>query len=255
MTPLDVPAVGWLVPWLTVSAVAVAVGWTVRAATGRDFPAREAYRAAVLAAVAGGLGGAALHALVHGAWGGQSVFGVFAGGAVAGAAYLRLRGLPILDFADAAAPGVALGYAVARVGCFLNGDDFGVRTGGWGVSYPAGTEAWADHVVRGWIPADAGASLPVVPVQLLLAGAGVAIFAGLYRSRLRPGAAVAVAASAYAGVRFLTEPLRQDFAPVAGSLSLPQILSLALLVAAVAGWGAGRRRHRRLEPARATGAV
>ena len=34
---------------------------------------------------------------------------------------LRLRGLPVLRYADVAAPSVALGEAITRIGCFLNG--------------------------------------------------------------------------------------------------------------------------------------
>ena len=38
-----------------------------------------------------------------------------------GSARAGLRGLPVLRYADVAAPSVALGEAITRIGCFLNG--------------------------------------------------------------------------------------------------------------------------------------
>jgi phosphatidylglycerol:prolipoprotein diacylglycerol transferase len=200
-----------------------------------------------LAALAGGLlAGHALFAATHGVppspewlrfWGGQSVFGVLAGGTLAAGVWLHAHRLPLLRYADAAAPAVAIGYAVARLGCLLQGDDFGVvTTCPWGITYPAGTEAWAAHASRGWIPPEAAASLPVVPVQLLLAVAGVAAAVAALRAAPRrtgavPGSSMGAVALIFGMARFAAEPLRDDFTPVAGPLSLPQALALAAAIA------------------------
>lgn len=224
---------------LAALAVVLAAAYALRRAPARGLDAREAYRAWLCAALGGMCGGHALFLLAHGGlraaewlsfWsGGQSVFGVLAGGALCGGAYLAARRLPVPDYADLSATAAALGYAVARTGCFLNGDDFGVPAAlPWAVRYPPGTDAWAEHAARGWIGADAAASLAVHPVQLYLAAAALGIFLFLHGRTLPRGAAMGIAALAYGAARFALEPLRGDFIAVAGPFSLPQIFALAL---------------------------
>ena len=63
---------------------------------------------------------------------------------VSGLAYLRLRGLPVLRYADVVAPSVALGEGLTRVGCFLNGCCFGTACElPWAVRFPPGSAAAA----------------------------------------------------------------------------------------------------------------
>jgi phosphatidylglycerol:prolipoprotein diacylglycerol transferase len=55
---------------------------------------------------------------------------------------LKRKGIPFLKFMDVSAPGVSLGYAIARIGCFLNGCCFGLPTGvPWGMRFPLGALA------------------------------------------------------------------------------------------------------------------
>ena len=55
---------------------------------------------------------------------------------------LRLRGLPVLRYADVAAPSVALGEGITRIGCFLNGCCGGTACGlAWCVRFPDGSAA------------------------------------------------------------------------------------------------------------------
>ncbi|HYH82810.1 MAG TPA: prolipoprotein diacylglyceryl transferase family protein [Longimicrobium sp.] len=226
-------------------AVVLAAAYALRRAPDRGLDGGELHRAWLCAALGGVAGGHALFLATHGGgsaaewarvWsGGQSVFGVLAGAALCGAGYLAARRLPVLGYADLSACAAALGYAVARAGCFLNGDDFGVPSAlPWAVRFTPGTDAWAAHAARGWIGADAGASLPVHPVQLYLAGAGLGIFLYLHRRRLPRGAALGVASLAYGAARFSLEPLRDDFHPVAGPFSLPQLFALALAAGGIA---------------------
>jgi phosphatidylglycerol:prolipoprotein diacylglycerol transferase len=71
--------------------------------------------------------------------GGLSWFGGLAGGVLAGWLYMRWRRLPVLGVLAAATPGLALGHAVGRIGCFLVGDDYGSPTHlPWGVAFPQG---------------------------------------------------------------------------------------------------------------------
>ena len=66
-------------------------------------------------------------------------YGGFILGAIAVIWMIRHRRLPAWPLADATAPGLAIGYAVGRIGCFLVGDDYGRPTDlPWGVAFPVG---------------------------------------------------------------------------------------------------------------------
>jgi phosphatidylglycerol:prolipoprotein diacylglycerol transferase len=69
--------------------------------------------------------------------GGMSYFGGFGGGALAGLWLARRRRLNLWQVADLAAPSLALGYAIARLGCFAAGCCYGRPTHlPWGVQFP-----------------------------------------------------------------------------------------------------------------------
>jgi phosphatidylglycerol---prolipoprotein diacylglyceryl transferase len=60
--------------------------------------------------------------------------------------YVRSKKIPFLQICDAAAPSLAIGYGIARVGCHLSGDgDYGVPVSEfaswvpWGTNYAKGT--------------------------------------------------------------------------------------------------------------------
>jgi phosphatidylglycerol:prolipoprotein diacylglycerol transferase len=70
-----------------------------------------------------------------------------------------------LQFADIGAPGLMLGQAIGRIGCFFNGDAYGAPTKAWyGVVYQPGTPAY-----RVW------GNTPLVPAELFEAGLDLAI--------------------------------------------------------------------------------
>ncbi len=177
---------------------------------------------------------------------GKSFCGGLIGGALAAAVYLLARRQSVARYGDVLVTGLALGYAIGRIGCFFNGCDFGVRTDlPWGIHYPPGTEPYADHLVRGWIQPEAASSLTVHPVQLYAALCGALIFCVLVRAKpTMPGLRLVQFALLYGVYRFPMELLRGDFKPFLGPLSVPQVVSLALLVAGAAGWW-GLRSSRR----------
>src|SRR5687767_10892054 len=71
--------------------------------------------------------------------GGLSWFGGFIGGIGTGLWMLRRKRLPIVRTLAAAAPALAVGQAIGRVGCFLVGDDYGSPSGlPWAVAFPDG---------------------------------------------------------------------------------------------------------------------
>jgi phosphatidylglycerol:prolipoprotein diacylglycerol transferase len=66
-------------------------------------------------------------------------YGGLMGGALAGILSARYYGISARDFSQAAAPSLALGQALGRIGCFLVGDDYGKVTDvPWAVSFPKG---------------------------------------------------------------------------------------------------------------------
>ena len=79
--------------------------------------------------------------------GGLSWFGGLAGGILVGLLAARRRRLPLVSLLAAAAPALAVGQAIGRVGCFLVGDDYGRPTSlPWGVAFPRGLPPTLDRV-------------------------------------------------------------------------------------------------------------
>jgi phosphatidylglycerol---prolipoprotein diacylglyceryl transferase len=151
--------------------------------------------------------------------GGLSWFGGFAGGVLAGLVVMRLKRLPPIATLAAATPGLAIGHAIGRIGCFLVGDDYGHPTTlPWGVAFPQGLP-----------PTD----VPVHPTQLYEAAALVPIFLLLLRLRKqgRPDTEVLGSYLVLAGAtRFAIEFLRVD-RRVLGILSVAHVAALAAIVA------------------------
>ena len=58
--------------------------------------------------------------------------------------YARVKKIPLLKLLDLIMPGGALGYAIARIGCFLNDCCFGLPTKmPWGLEFPFGSLAYS----------------------------------------------------------------------------------------------------------------
>jgi phosphatidylglycerol:prolipoprotein diacylglycerol transferase len=69
--------------------------------------------------------------------GGLVIYGGFFGAALGFLAFVRKHGLPVLAMADLIAPSLAIGLALGRIGCFLNGCCYGGQTDWpWAVTFP-----------------------------------------------------------------------------------------------------------------------
>ena len=69
--------------------------------------------------------------------GGLVAYGGMIGGFLASWYGCRKRKIPLLQWADVVAPGVVLGTAITRMGCFLFGCDYGGRTNlPWAIRFP-----------------------------------------------------------------------------------------------------------------------
>jgi phosphatidylglycerol:prolipoprotein diacylglycerol transferase len=175
-----------------------------------------------------------------------AVLGAFAGAAAAA----RALGMPLGAFADVLALPAGVGVAIARLGCFLHGCCFGRPTSAWwGVSFPPESWAFRQQAALGLVERDAPRSLPVVPLQLLFAAAGLAIAVFLaFRRRSRPGEAALVFAFLFAVTSGALEMLRDErlFRVFWGPFPQLAWVSWGIAVASLAALGrAGAQRQAR----------
>jgi|SaaInlStandDraft_6_1057023.scaffolds.fasta_scaffold51012_2 phosphatidylglycerol---prolipoprotein diacylglyceryl transferase len=81
--------------------------------------------------------------------GGFVFFGGAIGALVATAVYIRIKKMIFLKWADLFAPVFALGYAIGRFGCFLNGCCFGAQCDlPWAVQFPSHQQHYSSLVDR-----------------------------------------------------------------------------------------------------------
>jgi len=112
--------------------------------------------------------------------GGLVAYGGMIGGFLASVYCCRKRKIPLLQWADVAAPSVVLGTAITRVGCLLFGCDFGARSNlPWAIKFPQGSPAWNRHVALYGLGRDALQSFPVHPTQVYESLVGLFLFAML----------------------------------------------------------------------------
>jgi phosphatidylglycerol:prolipoprotein diacylglycerol transferase len=146
---------------------------------------------------------------------------VFYGGAAAAIAvafvFARRERWSAWVLGDVFAPGLAIGHAFGRLGCFAAGCCFGKTTdGALGVSFPRGSVAFEQLGQVGALAPAASFTPPLHPSQLYEEGGETLLFALLLalrpRLRTRPGALVLLYAACYALLRFAVELTRGDFA-------------------------------------------
>ncbi|MDH3455247.1 MAG: prolipoprotein diacylglyceryl transferase [Gemmatimonadota bacterium] len=213
----------------------------------------------VVAAVIGGLLGAKLWYVAL--YGLDTLFAraglVWYGGLVGGTAAVLLNGwrlkIPTRFTLELAAPGLAVGYALGRVGCFLVQDDYGIPTAlPWGVRFPQGLppstarnlSAWGIDVPAGSAPFDV---LAVHPTQLYETAAMLFAFWLLWRLRNHArgtGWLFALYLMLAGTERFLVEFIRAKDDRFLGSFTLAQGTAVTAIVIGVvlAAYFAGQPR-------------
>jgi phosphatidylglycerol:prolipoprotein diacylglycerol transferase len=149
---------------------------------------------------------------------GLTWYGGAIGGAIAVIAWAKWRGILNPGLLDLAAPALAIGYAIGRVGCQLSGDgDYGKAWDGpWAMAYPDGT-----------VPIDE--TVHPTPIYETLAMASIAIVLWGLRDRFRPGVLFALYLFLAGLERFAVEFLRRND-DVALGLTQAQLLSLAMML-------------------------
>jgi phosphatidylglycerol---prolipoprotein diacylglyceryl transferase len=199
----------------------------------------------VFAALVGGIVGSRIdylvqnwdkvsHDLVGNLFSGSGL--VWYGGAVGGAIgvllWARRRQWAGLVLLDVTAVPLALGYAIGRIGCQLSGDgDYGIASNvPWAMSYPDGTVPTTQEVHP-------------TPVYETLAMGLVALLLWRWRDRFRPGGLFGLYLVLAGLERLLVEFIRRNDEVVAG-LTLPQLVSLAMIAGGTALLATLRREPR-----------
>jgi phosphatidylglycerol:prolipoprotein diacylglycerol transferase len=183
-------------------------------------------------------------------WEGGIVFYGSVLGATAGLFFYRaMRPFPLGPVLDSLAPAIALGIAIGRIGCFLNGCCYGDMCDAqkipWAVTFPRESAPWVDQVKHGLIPLTASRSLPVHPTQLYSALDGlilVVLLSAFYPLRKRDGEVMALLMMTYPVSRFLIERLRNDEPAAFAGLTISQNISILLLACGVVYWFSLQRR-------------
>ncbi len=154
-------------------------------------------------------------------------YGGLIGGFICVVLWARFRHVPLGLMANAAGPGVAIGYAIGRIGCLLSGDgDYGSPTKSFiGIAFPHGT-----------VPTPPGVKVWPTPPMETIAMVLVAWFLYRMAKKPQPGWHVFGWFLVLSGIeRFLIEFIRRNPVVFLG-LRTPQwesVLSVALGVAMI----------------------
>lgn len=165
--------------------------------------------------------------------GGYVLMGGLLGAGISSAIYLWRKGKDLWSFGDSVSSPFGIWLFFARIGCFLNGCDFGRITDSFlGVKFPRGSPVWFEHLREGFISIRDEWSLSVHPVQLYESLFGLFTF---FLFRLKAprfkGENGILALFLYSIFRFFNEFLRGDSGRgnIFG-MSLTQALCTVLIV-------------------------
>ncbi|MCL7971395.1 MAG: prolipoprotein diacylglyceryl transferase [marine benthic group bacterium] len=166
-------------------------------------------------------------------------YGGLIGGSLGVIWMIRRAGQTVAEMADVVAPGLALSYALGRVGCFLVGDDYGRPTDSWvGVKFPNGAPPSTAGNLRRGFGVDVPAEIPdeqvlaVYPTQLFEVAISLVIFFVLWRLRFRDrkaGWLFSLWLVLAGAERLFVEFFRAKDDRFFGALSLAQIISIGLI--------------------------
>jgi phosphatidylglycerol:prolipoprotein diacylglycerol transferase len=180
---------------------AVAAAWVVQAELKRNGYNPELASTMVFAAAIGGLLGARVLFIVEewsnflrSPWSyiftgaGFTWYGGFLGGVLGVSWVVRKNNIPWLKAADIAAPALAVGYGIGRLGCHVAGDgDWGAVTNvPWGVAYTKAIIGWVDPSTG--IPYPPGVRVHPTPIYEFLESALIfGILWALRKKEYQPG--------------------------------------------------------------------
>ncbi len=150
--------------------------------------------------------------------GGLVWYGGLIAAIAAGIIYLKIKKMPLLKTGDLMMPYVALGQAIGRIGCFLNGCCYGkAAPPGFGVTFDA-------------------AQGSVYPTQLYESAAMFIVFLILRRRTPKDGGTLFLYLMFYSALRFCIEYIRGDNPFILMGLTVSQLISIAVFMTAVILW-------------------
>jgi phosphatidylglycerol:prolipoprotein diacylglycerol transferase len=152
--------------------------------------------------------------------GGMAIHGAIIGGVLAVYIFARLNKISFLRLLDVLSPALLLGQAIGRIGCFLNGDDFGkVTKVFWAVKFP--DIAGLRHPTQLY---ETFADLAVLPIALLV-----------IKKSKKDGEPFFVVAIMYSVIRFVLEFFRADMDIAFANLTYAQIASIVIVLIGLGG--------------------
>lgn len=236
----SLPTYGFLVA----TGVLIGLWISVRNSERRGIDGENAWNLGILVVLCGILGSKILYILVDWSYysaNPREIFslntlqagGVFSGGLIAAflaaAWFIRRHNMPALGTCDAFAPGLALGHAIGRLGCFAAGCCFGKHTDHfWGVTF---TNQLANKISG--TPLDT----PLQPTQLFEAAVELANFfllMWLFKRKKFDGQVISAFLILYGVARYFLEFLRGDPGRgevFGGVMSGTQLISIGLVIA------------------------
>ncbi len=170
-------------------------------------------------------------------------YGVFFGGLIVAVAaclfYIRLNHMPMLKTCDVFAPGIAIGHAIGRLGCFAAGCCYGKPTSlPWAVTF---TNPLAAQLVGTPL------GVPLQPTQIyefLVELANFAFLWWLLKHKRFEGQVIGAYMFVYGFARFFLEFLRDDpdrGTAFGGALSVVQVIAIGFVIAGGLMWAWGFR--------------
>jgi phosphatidylglycerol:prolipoprotein diacylglycerol transferase len=170
--------------------------------------------------------------------------GVFSGGVVAafiaGTWYVRRNRMPWLKTTDVFAPGLALGHAFGRLGCFAAGCCYGKPTNlPWGVKF---SDEWAHRI------SDTPLGVHLHPTQLyefLVELLNFFLLFWLIRRKRFDGQIIGTYLFSYGVARFFLEFLRDDAGRgqfLGTWMTATQFIAILMVIAGGALWMIGARK-------------
>lgn len=166
--------------------------------------------------------------------------GWWEGGIIAAVAacawYMRRHRMKALAISDAFAPGIALGHAFGRIGCFAAGCCWGKPTDlPWGVTFTS-------QLAQQWVGTPLGIKLqPTQIYESLFEFLNFAFLTWLFKRRKFDGQVIGAYLVTYGVARFFFEFLRgdPDRGNVLGVMSLVQLIMIFFVLAGGALWMRG----------------
>jgi len=158
--------------------------------------------------------------------GGLVYYGGLVGSSLAYIFYANWKKLPVWKGADILAPSVALGHALGRIGCLLNGCCYGSPCSmPWGIAYP-------DR------PGGPPSGIPLHPTQIYESALNFILYATLawlYRRKKFDGQIFSIYLVSYAFIRSFVELFRGDYPQYyfGGWVTPAHLVSVVILIIGV----------------------